>query len=240
MTHQSILNYAPKGFRLFHGLAMVFVFSLLVANTLAVKIISIGVFTLPAGIIIFPIAYIFGDVLTEVYGFEKTRSVIWWGFGCLLAMAAFYWFATLLPPAPFWKDQEAFARLFGFVPRLAVSSLIAYLIGEFLNSVVLSRIKIATGGKHFWLRAIASTIVGQGADSTVFNFAAFLGVFAFHDVVFIAFSGWVLKSLYEVLALPITYPVVRWVKRVEGIDTFDFGVSYRPFGSVVQPDTVNP
>jgi uncharacterized integral membrane protein (TIGR00697 family) len=222
------LTKAPPGYRAFHALAMIFVFSLLVANTIAVKIITLGSFTVPAGIIVFPIAYIFGDVLTETYGFEKTRSVIWWGFGCLLAMAAFYWIATLLPPAPFWKDQEAFARLFGFVPRIAVSSLFAYLVGEFLNSAVLSKMKIVTNGKHFWLRAIASTIVGQGADSIVFNFAAFLGVFPVKDVVMIALSGWVLKSLYEVLALPVTYPVVRWVKRIEGIDSFDHGVSYRP------------
>ena len=228
MTHQSILSYAPRGFRLFHGFAMVFLFSLLVANTLAVKIISIGAFTLPAGIIVFPIAYILGDVLTEVYGFEKTRSVIWWGFGCLLAMAAFYWLATLLPPAAFWKDQEAFSRLFGLVPRIALSSVIAYLVGELLNSMVLSRMKVATDGKRFWLRAVASTMVGQGADSFIFNFAAFAGVFPLRDVVIIALSGWVLKTAYEVLVLPITYPVVRWVKRIEEIDVFDRGISYSP------------
>jgi hypothetical protein len=146
----------------------------------------------------------------------------------MLATAFFYWLATLLPSAPFWHDQDAFARLFGFVPRIVFSSLIAYAVGELLNSVVLSRLKIVTGGRHFWLRAIASTVVGEGADSVIFNFLAFTGVFPLRDVAFIALSGWVLKTLYEVVALPLTYPVVKWVKRIEGIDTFDHGVQYKP------------
>jgi uncharacterized integral membrane protein (TIGR00697 family) len=208
---------------------MVFVTTLILANTLAVKIVTIFGFTLPAGIIVFPIAYIFGDVLTEVYGYERTRSIIWWGFFCLALMAFFFWAGTLLPPAAFWKDQEAFARLFGFVPRIALSSLVAYLIGEFLNSAVLSKLKVRTEGKHFWLRVVLSTVVGQGADSLVFNFAAFLGVFPLGSVLFIAFSGWVLKSAYEIVALPLTYACASYLKRAEGIDTYDRGISYSPF-----------
>jgi uncharacterized integral membrane protein (TIGR00697 family) len=149
----------PAGYRHFHVVAMIFVASLLISNSIAVKIIALWKFTLPAGILVFPVAYIFGDVLTEVYGFKRTRSVIWWGFFCMAGMATFYWLATLLPPAVFWKDQEAFARLFGFVPRIVVASFIAYLIGEFMNSVVLSRLKVATDGRHFWLRAVSSTVV---------------------------------------------------------------------------------
>lgn len=221
----------PIGYRYFHVVAMVFVTSLLIANTLAVKVVTIFGFTLPAGIIVFPIAYIFGDVLTEVYGYKRTRSIIWWGFFCLGLMAFFFWAGTLLPPAAFWKDQEAFVRLFGFVPRIAISSLFAYLIGEFLNSAVLSKLKVKTEGRHFWLRAILSTIVGQGADSLVFNFAAFYGVFPTNEVFFIAFSGWVLKSLYEVVVLPLTYVIAGRLKRAEGIDTFDRGISYSPFAT---------
>jgi uncharacterized integral membrane protein (TIGR00697 family) len=216
----------PIGFRYFHLLSMAFVMSLLVSDTIAVKIITWAGFTLPAGIIVFPVAYIFGDVLTEVYGFERTRSVIWFGFICLAAMAIFYYVATLLPPAGFWTDQAPFARLFGFVPRIVVASFIAYLIGEFLNSVVLSRMKIATNGKHFWLRAVGSTLVGEGADSIVFNSIAFAGVMPLKVLGVVMFSGWLLKCLYEVVALPLTYAIVGWLKRAEGIDTYDRGVRY--------------
>lgn len=220
----------PKGYRLYHVFAMLFVGSLIVSNTIAVKIVELGGFMLPAGIIVFPVSYILADTLTECYGFRKTRSIIWWGFISQAAMVACYWLATQLPSAPFWTDQEAFARLFGFVPRIVLSSMVAYLVGEFLNSAVLSKIKVAMGGRHFWLRAVASTAVGQGADSLVFNFAAFGGVFAFNEVLFIAFSGWVLKTAYEIVILPVTYIVVGFVKRREEVDVFDRGVSYSPFG----------
>lgn len=219
----------PAGYRLFHVMAIVFVTTLLVSNTIAVKVIQVWSFTLPAGILVFPVAYIFGDVLTEVYGYQRTRSVIWWGFFCLAVMSGFYYLASVLPPAAFWHDQAPFARLFGLVPRIAVSSFVAYLIGEFLNSTVLSKLKVRTGGRHFWLRAVSSTIVGQGADSVVFNLGAFAGIFPLPVVLFIAFSGFVLKSLYEVIALPLTYAVVMYVKRYEGVDVYDKGISYTPF-----------
>ncbi len=220
---------APPGYRVFHAMAMLFVATLLISNAIAVKIIAVAGFTLPAGIICFPIAYIFGDTLTEVYGYAKTRSVIWWGFFCLAGMSVFFWLATLLPAAVFWKDQESFSKLFGFVPRIAVSSFVAYLVGEFLNSIVLSRIKIRTKGRHFWFRAITSTVVGQSADSIVFNLLAFGGVFPIKSVCFIAFSGFVLKSLYEVIALPLTYIIVGWLKRKEDTDEYDHAVNYNPF-----------
>jgi len=221
---------APEGFRYYHVVAMIFLASLFISNTIAVKVITVWGFTLPAGIITFPVAYLAGDVLTEVYGFRKARSLIWWGFFCLAGMSLFYWLATLLPPAPFWKDDNpAFVKFFGFVPRIVLASLIAYCVGEFLNSMVMSRLKIKTQGKHLWLRAIASTIVGQGADSFVFNFVAFAGIFPTSTVAFIAFSGFVLKTLYEVVALPLTYLVVPWLKRAEGVDTYDHGVQYTPF-----------
>lgn len=222
-------SLAPQpGYRTFHIVAMIFVTSLLVANTIAVKVIQAGPFTLPAGIIVFPVAYVFGDLLVEVWGFRRARSIIWTGFVCLALMAVFYYVATLLTPAAFWTDQEAFGRLFGFVPRIVVASFIAYLIGELLNAAILSKLKVMTGGRHFWLRCVASTLVGQGADSLVFNFIAFSFVFPFSDVAFIAFSGWVLKSLYEVLVLPITYVVAARLKRIEGIDVYDHGVRYSP------------
>lgn len=209
---------------------MIFVATLLISNTIAVKVITLWGFTLPAGIITFPIAYLAGDLLTETYGFRKTRSLIWWGFICLGGMSLFYWFATMLTPAPFWTENDpAFVKFFGFVPRIAFASLVAYLIGEFLNSMVLSKLKIRTQGKHFWFRAVASTIVGQGADSIVFNFIAFGGVFPTSTVAYIAFSGFVLKTMYEVIVLPATCIIAPWLKRVEGVDTYDHGVNYTPF-----------
>lgn len=219
----------PPGFRLFHGVAMLFVASLIIGNTLAVKIIQLGSFTLPAGILCFPIAYIVNDCLTEVYGYEKARTVIWWGFICLALMSLFYYLATKLTPAPFWSDQPAFERLFGFAPRIAIASFIAFLIGSFLNSYVMSRMKVATNGKRLWTRTIGSTIIGEGADSVVFNLVAFLGVFALSDVMKIAFSGFLLKTLYEVVMTPFTYVAIRWLKRKEGLEVYDKGVDYNPF-----------
>jgi|ERR1017187_1742540 uncharacterized integral membrane protein (TIGR00697 family) len=222
----------PVGYRYFHVASMIFLASLFISNTIAVKVIAVWGFTLPAGIITFPVAYLAGDVLTEVYGFRKTRSLIWTGFFCLAAMSLFYWLATQLTPAPFWKDDNAaFAKFFGFVPRIVLASLIAYFVGEFLNSMVMSKLKIKTKGKHLWLRAVASTVVGEGVDSFIFNFVAFSGVFPVGTVAYIAFSGFVLKTLYEVVALPFTYYVVAWLKRAEGIDTYDHGVKYTPFNT---------
>lgn len=224
------LHAPPPGYRYFHAVGMIFVATLIISNTIAVKVVTLWGFTLPAGIITFPVAYLAGDILTEVYGFRKTRSLIWWGFICLGGMSLFYWLATLLTPAPFWAaDDAAFTKFFGFVPRIALASLVAYVVGEFLNSIVLSKLKIKTKGKHFWLRAIGSTIVGQSADSFVFNFAAFGGVFPASEVAYIAFSGFVLKTLYEVVALPATYMVMPWLKRAEGMDAYDHDVSYNPF-----------
>jgi queuosine precursor transporter len=221
----------PRGYRYFHVVAMLFIASLIVANTLAVKIIQVGSFSLPAGILCFPIAYIVNDCLTEVYGYEKTRSVIWWGFFCLAMMSGLYYLATLLKPAIFWSDQDAFARLFGFVPRIAGASLVAFLIGSFLNSWVMSLMKVKTKGKRLWTRTIGSTIIGEGADSLVFNYVAFLGIFSFGDVMEIALSGFVLKTLYEIIMTPFTYIAIGWLKRKEEEDKFDTNINYNPFKS---------
>ncbi|KKL52175.1 hypothetical protein LCGC14_2288110, partial [marine sediment metagenome] len=202
---------------------------LLVSNTIAVKIITVSGFVLPAGIICFPVAYIFNDVLVECYGYERTRRVIWCGFGCLALMSFFYWLAAILPPAVFWEDQSAFKKFFQFAPRIAGASFVAYLVGSFLNAYVMSRMKVRTKGKHLWMRTIGSTVVGEGADSLVFNFVAFLGVFELGQVAFIAFSGFVLKTLYEIAATPLTYLIVGWLKRFEGVDVFDHDAAYNPF-----------
>jgi uncharacterized integral membrane protein (TIGR00697 family) len=216
-------------FKYFHILSGLFVATLLISNTVAVKIISIGPFAIPAGILCFPLSYIFGDVLTEVYGYARSRSIIWTGFFCLALMSLFYWLAEILPPAPFWNNQTSFDAILGQAPRIAFASLVAYCIGEFSNSYVLSRMKIWTQGRYLWTRTIGSTIVGEAIDSVSFNLVAFAGVFGFSDLLNIIATGYVMKVLYEIVATPLTYKMVGFLKRAEQIDTFDHGTNYNPF-----------
>lgn len=223
------MSQSPKGYRLFNAVAMLFVTMLLISNTIAVKIVEIGGFILPAGILCFPIAYIINDLLVEVYGFERTRGVIWLGFGCLAVMSLLYYLATELPSAAFWDGQPAFEKLFGVVPRIAIASFVAFIVGSFLNASIMSLMKVKMKGKHLWMRTIGSTIIGEGTDSIVFNFVAFYGIFELNNLLYIAFSGFVLKTLYEAVATPATYAAVRVLKRIEGEDKYDIGISYNPF-----------
>lgn len=206
----------------------VFVTSLLVANIIAVKLISIFGLLLPAGTIIFPISYICGDVLTEVYGYHRARQVIWLGFTCNLIAVAAIWIAQVLPGAEFWDAQAAYERILGFTPRLLLASFCAYLVGEFVNSYVLARLKVATQGRMLWLRTIASTLVGQGLDSTVFLTIAFWGILPPAGVATAALTQWLIKSAYEALATPVTYVVVNFLKRREGVDAYDHEISFSP------------
>lgn len=224
-----IKEQAPKGYRYFHIIAMLNVVALLVGNTVAVKVITFFGFAIPAGILCFPIAYIVNDVLTEVYGYQKAKSVIWWSFISLGFMTAIYYIATIIEPAGFWQHQTAFETIFSFVPRIALGSLIAFLVGSFLNSYVMSIMKIKMKGSKLWMRTIGSTIVGEGMDSIVFNIIAFAGIFAFGDVVAIIVSGFLLKTLFEVVATPLTYYVIGFLKRNEEIDEYDTGINYNPF-----------
>lgn len=214
------------GHRLFFACAMVFVASLVIANTIAVKIVSVGELAVAGGILVFPLSYIFGDVLTEVYGYRQTKKVIWLGFVCLALMSAFYYSATLLKPAPFFQNEAAFDSIFVQVPRIVAASLAGYLVGSFLNSIVLSKLKVLTGGRFLWMRTIASTIVGELGDSFLFAFVAFGGVYAMHEVQLIAITGFALKTAYEVAATPVTYIIVSFLKRVEGVDAVDRGERY--------------
>jgi len=213
----------------FVGVVAVFVTCLITANIAAVKLIDIFGLIVPAGIIIFPISYIVGDILTEVYGYRQARRVIWLGFLCnLLAVVAIVG-GQLLPAASFWDGQEAYERILGFTPRLLVASFVAYLVGEFANSYVLSRMKVATSGRFLWMRTIASTFVGQGLDSLIFIVIAFIGTTPV-DALFTAIvSQWIFKTVYEALATPITYKVVNHIKAKEGIDTYDRDLSFNPF-----------
>lgn len=217
-------------FRWLPAITAIFVTSLIISNLIAVKIISLGPFFLPAAIIIFPISYIFGDILTEVYGYARARQVIWIGFGCNLLAVIAIWLSIQLPPAPFWKigpwkdaglAQQAYAAIFGFTPRLLFASFIAYLLGEFLNSFVLAKMKIATAGRHLWLRMISSTLIGQLADSGVFISLAFYGLVPMAELGKLILTQWLLKSSYEGVVTPLTYLLVNYLKRAEGIDYFD-------------------
>ncbi len=210
-------------------IAALFVTALITANIVAVKLVDVGGLIVPAGTItIFPLSYIFGDVLTEVYGFRRARLIIWLGFGCnLLAVLAIY-FTQVLPSASFWDGQAAYERILGFTPRLLAASFAAYLVGEFANSIVLAKMKLLTKGRWLWSRTIGSTLVGEGLDSLVFVSIAFAGTIGGGDLLRTVITAWVLKSAYEILATPLTYLIVNFLKRTEGIDTFDYGTSFSP------------
>lgn len=206
-----------------------FVASLLTANIIAVKLIQLGSLILPAGVVIFPVSYILGDVLTEVYGYRWARRAIWLGFlGNVIAVIAI-WLAGVLPAPVFWPNQGAYDAILGFTPRLLVASFCAYLVGEFANSTILAKMKIWTQGRHLWARTISSTIVGQGLDSLVFILIAFGGLMAGPALVTAILSQWLFKSLYEALATPLTYLVVNRLKQVEGVDAYDAETNFTPF-----------
>lgn len=206
----------------------VFITSLLTANIIAVKMVSLWGFFLPAGVVIFPISYIFGDVLTEVYGYKLARLVIWLGFLCNLLMVMAITIAQFLPSAPFWQNQSQFETILGYAPRLLLASFIAYLVGEFVNSFVLAKLKIQTKGKFLWLRTIGSTVIGQFFDSFIFVTIAFSGVMSINAITLASYNQWVFKSVYETLATPLTYYVVNFLKKLEGIDTFDYDTNFSP------------
>ncbi|OGR24298.1 MAG: transporter [Desulfobacca sp. RBG_16_60_12] len=209
-------------------LIALFVTSLIVANIIAVKLVSVGGLLLPAGTIIFPISYICGDVLTEVYGYRRARQAIWLGFACNLLAVAAIWIAQVLPSAAFWDGQGAYERILGFAPRLLLASFCAYLVGEFANSFVLAKLKVATNGRMLWLRTVTSTLVGQGLDSGVFLTIAFWGILPPLGVASAAITQWLIKSGYEALATPLTYRVVNSLKKYEGLDAFDREISFSP------------
>jgi uncharacterized integral membrane protein (TIGR00697 family) len=208
--------------------AALFVTCLITANIIIAKQISIGGIILPAAIIIFPLSYIIGDVLTEVYGYQQARRVIWLGFLCNLVTVVAIWIAQKLPPAPVFEAQAAYERILGSTPRFLLASFIAYLAGEFTNSFVLAKMKIITKGRWLWMRTIGSTLVGQGVDTVVVLAIAFVGVLPLSVLGIMILSHWLAKSAYEVIATPLTYVVVGYLKRKEGIDVYDYGVDFNP------------
>jgi uncharacterized integral membrane protein (TIGR00697 family) len=208
--------------------AVLFVACLLTANVTAAKLIAPGGLVLPAAVIVFPLSYILADVLTEVWGYAAARRVIWLGFVANALMVVAIWVGGELPPAPVWSAQAAYQEILGQTPRILLASFTAYLAGEFANAFVLAKLKVATGGRWLWLRTIGSTLVGQGLDSAVFITLAFAGTVAAPTLLAMVVSQWLVKVGYEAAATPLTYAAVGWLKRREGVDTFDYETDFNP------------
>lgn len=205
-----------------------FVTCLIISNIIAVKIGAFGTYFLPVAVILFPITYIIGDILTEVYGYQAARRAIWMGFMCnLIAVIAIY-IAIKIPAAPFFENQKGFEQILGFAPRLLVASFIAYLVGQFSNSFVMAKMKIKSAGKHLWMRTIGSTIVGEGLDSLIFITIAFWGVMPSSAIGGLIVTQWIFKTLFEVVATPLTYLVINYLKKTEMIDVYDKETNFNP------------
>jgi len=205
----------------------IFVTCLITANIIAVKVVSLGPVILPAAIFVFPLSYIFGDILTEVYGYRWARRVIWLGFVCNLIFVIFAWVGQILPPAPRWEWQEAYESILGYTPRLLLASFCGYLVGEFANSFVLAKMKILTRGRWLWSRTIGSTVVGQGLDTLIFITLAFIGTPSFVPIMIL--YHWLAKTAIEAILTPATYAIVNLLKRKETIDTYDYETNFNPF-----------
>jgi len=207
--------------------AVVFVTCLITANIITVKVISLGPFNLPAAIFVFPLSYIFGDILTEVYGYQQARKIIWIGFACNLVFVFFAWIGQILPAADFWQDnQAAYESILGHTPRILVGSFLGYLVGEFANSFIMARMKMITQGRWLWSRTIGSTVVGQALDTVIFVTIAFAGP-DFDPMMIL--NHWWFKIGIEALAPPLTYRAVNYLKKKEAVDTYDHDTNFNPF-----------
>ena len=238
LRHVEAHEVAHRPFRYFDFVMAAFVAVLLLSNVIGagkvatVDLPVIGEWPFGAGILFFPVAYVIGDVLTEVYGFARARRCIWTGFAALLFMAFMSWVVVALPPASDWKGQEDYEAVFGQVPRIVLASIVAFWAGEFANSVVLAKMKVWTQGRYLWTRTIGSTVVGQGVDSLIFYPLAFLGAAGWTNelVLKVLATQWVLKVSWEVVLTPVTYAVVGFLKRREGVDVYDEKTEFTPFG----------
>lgn len=213
----------------FDVVSCMFVAIYLISQIASTKLFAVGPFAFPGAIVIFPLAYIFGDVLTEVYGFARTRKVIWVGFVAAILMSFVLMVVQYLPPAPSWQFQKSYEQILGFVPRVVIGSIAAFWAGEFVNSYVLAKMKVLTHGRMLWTRTIGSTVIGQAIDSIVFAIIAFAGTVPASVLISIVGSLYLFKVFYEILATPMTYFVVNLLKRAEGIDVYDHETDFSPF-----------
>ncbi|MDR0431274.1 MAG: queuosine precursor transporter [Tannerellaceae bacterium] len=209
-------------------LGILFNVCLVASNLLETKIIQVCGVTATAGLLVFPISYIINDCIAEVWGYRKARLIIWSGFLSNFLVIGFAQLAVRLPAAPYWEGEEGFNFVFGMAPRIVAASLVAFLAGSFLNAYVMSKMKIASGGKNFSLRAILSTLAGESVDSLLFFPIAFLGLIPAGELAVLVVTQAILKSMYEIVILPVTIRVVSYIKRVDGSDVYDVGTSYNP------------
>lgn len=231
------LEHPGHRFRYYDLCVIVFVVVLLVSNLVGPKIVAVGPFRISGAQLLFPITYIFGDIFTEVYGYAGSRRAIWLGFFGSALMALMGLLVVALPPAPDFKDQAAFATVFGFVPRMVAASLAAYWAGEFANSYVMAKMKVLTQGRALWVRTISSTAVGQLIDSIVVMTLAFAGKESWATIGNLIFTGYLGKVAYEALMTPATYLAVNSLKRVEGVDVYDIDTNFSPFASGTEGET---
>jgi queuosine precursor transporter len=232
--HVSADAVGRDGFRYYDFMMAAFVAILLLSNVIgAAKPAQVWGFTFGAGILFFPLSYLLGDILTEVYGYARARRCVWAGFAAMLFLAFMSWVVVALPPAPGWQGQAAYESVFGQVGRIVFASIAAFWAGEFVNSFVMAKMKIATQGKYLWTRTVGSTFFGQGVDSLIFYPLAFLGVWETATVLQVLVTNWALKVLWEVLLTPVTYAVVGFLKTREGVDVFDEGTDFTPFRAKV-------
>ncbi len=218
-----------KQYKYFSFITGIFCAALVISNVLDTKLFQIGSAAFPAGIILFPIVYVFGDIFTEVYGFSYSRKAIWAGFFSLLIMVITLEIARHLEPAGFWKNQEAFEAILGKVWRIAIASIVAYLSGEFVNSFTMAKMKVKQGGKSMPIRFVVSTIFGQAVDTSVFILIAFAGTMNFSAMFTLFLSAWAFKVIWEVLVLPISIPLVNRLKKIENEDYYDNNTDFNPF-----------
>lgn len=218
-----------KSYKYIDFITAAFASVLILSNIASSKIAAIGGISFDGGTILFPLAYIFGDILTEVYGYARARRVIWIGFAMNLLMVATFWIVGKLPADATWGLQDSYMSILGVVPRIVLGSLVAYLIGEFINSFVLSKMKVRSHGKHFWARALGSTVVGQFFDTTVFLLIAFAGVLPWDLIVTIWYVNYIFKIAVELVLLPLTYKITRLLKQKEETDVLDVQANYNPF-----------
>lgn len=228
-----------RDFEDFDFVMAAFVAILLLSNVIgagkiaSINVPGVGAWPFGAGILFFPLSYVLGDILTEVYGYARARRCIWAGFAGLIFMAMMSWIVVALPPDASWTGQAAYESVFGQVPRIVLASICAFWAGEFVNSFVLAKMKLWTGGRMLWTRTIGSTVIGQALDSLIFYPLAFLGVFDTGTVLKLMLTQWVLKVTWEALLTPVTYAVVGWLKRREGVDVFDRDTNFTPFRAEV-------
>jgi uncharacterized integral membrane protein (TIGR00697 family) len=241
-----IMSYPARSYKYLDALTTAFVVILLVSNLIAQKICllgpvsvgrwSIGPFAVSGAILLFPITYIFGDVFTEVYGYAASRRAIWLGFFGTALLYVIGAIVIALPSAPGWRNEQAFTTVFGFIPRILAASLIAFWAGEFANSYTMARLKLITNGRMLWTRTIGSTVVGQAVDTILVITLTFGGIYSASILLNIMVTGYALKVAYEVIATPLTYLVVNWLKRAEQSDAFDRHQSFNPFSFAEKSD----